>query len=122
MAMDIGNPYADWYYGYEYDDVEVPEYTPDSGSGGGEGGGVTEAEMNAAINAALNSITVSQKDEDTTEININGNTSEIDDVYLTGVERDDDTNEVVFSLNNGKDPIRVNIDELDNPNIDGSTF
>lgn len=119
MSMDIGNPYADWYYGYEYGQVEVPEYTP---GGGGEGGGVTEEEMNAAINAALNSITISTKDDDTTEININGNTSEIDDVYLTGVERDDDTNEVVFSLNNGKPSIRVDIDELDNPNIDGSTF
>lgn len=120
--MDIGNPYADLYYGYEYGQVEVPEYTPDSGGGGGEGGGVTKEEMNAAINAALNSITISPKDDDTTEININGNTSEIDDVYLTGVERDDDTNEVVFSLNNGKPSIRVDVDELDNPNIDGSTF
>ena len=73
---------------------------------------------------ALNSITIGPKegDDDTTEININGNTSEIDDVFLTNVERDDETNEVVFNLNNGKDPIRVNVDELDNPNIDGSTF
>ena len=74
------------------------------------------------INNALDNITISQKDEDTTEININGNTTDIDDVYLTNVERDNDTNEVVFSLNNGKNPIRVNVDELDNPNIDGSTF
>lgn len=122
MEIDKNEVYRHTYYGVYQESVPIPE---NSGSGGGSGG-VTPEEMNAAINAAinsaLNSITISPKDDDTTEININGNTTDIDDVYLTGVERDDDTNEVVFNLNNGRDPIRVNIDELDNPNIDGSTF
>lgn len=119
--MDGNEIYRNTYYGYWFDEVPIPE---DSGSGGGQGRGVTKEEMDAAIDTALNSITIGPKegDDDTTEININGNTSEIDDVFLTNVERDDETNEVVFNLNNGKDPIRVNVDELDNPNIDGSTF
>lgn len=122
MEIDKNEIYRNTYYGYWFDEVPVPE---NSGGGGGQGGdGVTKEEMDDAINTALNSITIGPKagDDDTTEININGNTSEIDDVYLTGVERDEETNEVVFNLNNGKDPIRVNADELDNPNIDGSTF
>ena len=114
--MDYEN-YRRTYYGYEQDEVPIPEQ-----SGGGGGSDLTPEEVQQMINNALNGITISQKDEDTTEININGNTTDIDDVYLTNVERDNDTNEVIFNLNNGKTPIRVNVDELDNPNIDGSTF
>lgn len=116
--MDYEN-YRRTYYGYEQDEVPIPEQ---SGGGGGGGSDLTPEQVQQMIDNALNNITISQKDEDTTEININGNTTDIDDVYLTNVERDDDTNEVIFSLNNGKSPIRVNVDELDNPNIDGSTF
>ena len=115
--MDIGNPYGNWYYGNEYDEVETPEYKPGSGSG------MSESEVKQMIDDALATINIGQVDDDTVSINVNGNEAgTIDDVYLTGVERDDETNEVVFRLNNGKDPIRVNIAELDNPNIDGSTF
>lgn len=117
MSMDIGNPYADLYYGYEYCDVETPEYTPGGGSG------MTPEEVQQAIDDALSTINVTQVDDDTVSLNVNGSEAgTIDDVYLTGVERDDETNDVVFSLNNGKDPIRVKIDEFDNPSIDGSTF
>lgn len=116
--MDYEN-YRRTYYGYEQDEVPIPEQS----GGGGGGSDLTPEEVQQMINNALDdNITISQKDEDTTEININGNTTDIDDVYLTNVERDDDTNEVIFNLNNGKNPIRVNVDELDNPNIDGSTF
>lgn len=117
--MDYEN-YRRTYYGYEQDEVPIPEQS--GGGGGGGGSDLTPEQVQQMIDNALNNITISQKDEDTTEININGNTTDIDDVYLTNVERDDDTNEVIFSLNNGKSPIRVNVDELDNPNIDGSTF
>ena len=115
--MDYEN-YRRTYYGYEQDEVPIPEQS----GGGGGGSDLTPEEVQQMIDNALNNITISQKDEDTTEININGNTTDIDDVYLTNVERDNDTNEVIFNLNNGKTPIRVNADELDNPNIDGSTF
>ena len=115
--MDYEN-YRRTYYGYEQDEVPIPEQS----GGGGGGSDLTPEQVQQMINNALNGITISQKDEDTTEININGNTTNIDDVYLTNVERDNDTNEVIFNLNNGKTPIRVNADELDNPNIDGSTF
>lgn len=118
--MDYEN-YRRTYYGYEQDEVPIPEQS--GGGGGGGGSDLTPEEVQQMIDNALNNnITITPKDEDTTEFNINGNTTDVDDVYLTGVERDDDTNEVVFNLNNGKSPIRVNVDELDNPNIDGSTF
>lgn len=118
MPMDIGNPYADWYYGDYFGQVAIPEqkYTP-------SGGGVTEEEVRQMINDALNTINVSREDDDTVSINVNGTSAgTIDDVYLTSVDRDDDTMEAIFNLNNGKDPIRVDLDLLDNPNIDCSTF
>ncbi len=121
--MDYEN-YRRTYYGYEQDEVPIPKQ---SGGGGGGGGGSYPSyeDVQNMINNALNGITVTQKDEDTTEININGNTTDIDDVYLTGVERDDtdeENRQIRFKLNNGKDDIVVSVDEFDNPNIDGSTF
>ena len=116
--MDTNEIYRNTYYGYDEEDVPIPEH---SGGGGGEDYATME-DVNQAINDALNNITIEPEDEDTTKIDINGNVSTIDDVYLTGVERDDDANEVIFNLNNGRDPIRVNADELDSSIIDGSTF
>lgn len=118
MSMDIGNPYANWYYGDEFGEVEIPEqkYKP-------SGEGMTPEEVQQMINDALSTINVSKEDDDTVSINVNGNSvGTIDDVYLESIDRDDDTMEAVFNLNNGKDPIRVDLDKLDNPNIDCSTF
>lgn len=118
MNVDSNEIYRITYYGYIQDGVPVPE-----GGGGGTQDGVSREEMEQAINDALGTIHVNQYDDDTTEITVNGESAgTIDDVYLTGVDRDDETNEILFNLNNGKDPIRVDADLLDNPNIDGSTF
>ena len=112
--------YRNTYYGYDQDAVPVPEHS--GGGGGGGGDYATMEQVNQAIANAVNNITIEPVDEDTTKIDINGNVSTIDDVYLSGVEKDEDTNEVVFSLNNGRPAIRVSVDELDNDKIDGSTF
>ena len=123
MAMDIGNPYADWYYGYEYGQVEAPE--PSQGGGGGGEGGVTPAEVQQAIDDALSTINVSQVDDDTVAINVNGSdVGEIDDVYLQNVTVDDEGGEAVvnFHMSNGRDPIQISRSELTDPNIDCSTF
>jgi hypothetical protein len=110
--------YRNTYYGYDQDAVPVPEQ-----SGGGSGGGyATMEQVNQAITDALNNITIEPVDEDTTKIDINGNVSTIDDVYLSSVEKDENTDEVVFNLNNGRPAIRVSVDELDSDKIDGSTF
>ena len=119
MALAAAVGWIRWaYYGYDEEEVPIPEQS----GGGGGGSDMSPEDVQQMIDDALNGITITQKDEDTTEIDINGNKTDIDDIYLTNVERDDETNEVVFNLNNGKDPIRVSVDELDNPNIDGSTF
>ena len=121
MAMDIGDPYADWYYGTEYGEVAVPEYTP----GGGGEGGMTPAEVQQMINNALATINVGKVDDDTVSINVNGNeVGEIDDVYLQDVtvEGDGDDAIVNFHMSNGRDPIQVNRSDLTDPNIDCSTF
>ena len=118
--MDYEN-YRRTYYGYDQDEVPIPEQS----GGGGGGSGLSPEEVQQMIDNSLNGITITQKDGDTTEININGNTSDIDDVYLTGVERDDtdeDNKQVRFKLNNGKDDIVVSVDEFNDPNIDCETF
>lgn len=120
MAMDIGNPYADWYYGDEYYDVEVPEPTP----GGGGEGGMTPEEVQQAIDNALDGIVVGPKDEDTTQVIINGNETDIDDVYLQNVTVDENGDDAIvnFHMSNGRDPIQVNRSDFNDPNIDCSTF
>lgn len=122
MSMDIGDPYADWYYGSEYDEVEVPEYTPGGGSGDS---GMTPAQVQQMINDALSTINISKVDDDTIAINVNGtDVGEIDDVYLQNVTVDGDGDEatVNFHMSNGRDTIQINRSELSDPNIDCSTF
>ena len=120
--MTIYNPYGDMYYDYGYD----TDSSVIIGGGGSGGTYVTEEEMDSAINDALSNISVQRIDDDSIALNINGKLTEpIDDVYLTGVTRDDSDEsdkKVLFSLNNGKSPIAVSVDELDDPNIDCSTF
>lgn len=110
------------YYNYGYD----TDSSAIIGGGGSGGTYVTEDEMDNAINNALSNISVQRIDDDSIALNINGKLTEpIDDVYLTGVSRDDSDEsdkKVIFSLNNGKSPIAVDLDELDDPNIDCSTF
>lgn len=110
------------YYNYGYD----TDSSAIIGGGGSSGTYVTEDEMDNAINNALSNISVQRIDDDSIALNINGKLTEpIDDVYLTGVSRDDSDEsdkKVIFSLNNGKSPIAVDLDELDDPNIDCSTF
>jgi hypothetical protein len=114
--MDYEN-YRRTYYGYDQDEVPIPEQS----GGGGGGSDLTPEEVQQMIDNALNNnIAITPKDEDTTEFNINGNTTDVDDVYLTGVKREDD--EVRFKLNNGKDDIVVSVDEFNDPNIDCETF
>lgn len=121
-TMTIYNPYGDMYYNYGYD----TDSSAIIGGGGSSGTYVTEDEMDNAINNALSNISVQRIDDDSIALNINGKLTEpIDDVYLTGVSRDDSDEsdkKVIFSLNNGKSPIAVDLDELDDPNIDCSTF
>lgn len=122
--MDIGNPYADMYYGYEYGQVKVPE--PSQGGGGGGEGGVTAAEVQQMINNALSSINITPEDDDSVNLNVNGQVvGTIDDVYLEGIQIEDDGDgdaTVNFMLNNGKSPVQIKRSELDTPNIDCSTF
>lgn len=117
--MTVYNPYADMYYsyGFDTDSSQVLPY-----GGGGDGDYATIGDVNNAIDDAISGITVTPYDEDSTKIDIDGRESIIDDVYLTNVSRDDETNEAVFTMNNNRPPIRVDIDELDNPNIDCQTF
>lgn len=124
MSMDIGNPYANLYYGDEYAEVAIPEqkYTP-----GGGGDGVTAEEVQQMINDALSTINISRYDDDTVELNVNGQSAgTIDDVYLNGITIEEDESgddaTVNFMLNNGKSPVQIKRSDLDNPNIDCSTF
>jgi hypothetical protein len=120
--MTIYDPYGDMYYDYGYD----TDSSVIIGGGGSGGSYVTKEEMNNAINNALSNISVQRIDDDSIALNINGKLTEpIDDVYLTSVTRDDsdeDDKKVLFNLNNGKSPISVDLSELDDPNIDCSTF
>lgn len=113
--------YRNLYYGYDFEEVEIPEHS----GGGGGGDGVTREEMqqaiDSAINDALGKISIQQVDDDTVSLDIDGqNAGNINDVYLTGVERED--SEIRFKMNNGKDDIVVDVDKFDNPNIDCETF
>ena len=121
MEIDGNAEYRHTYYSYDIQDVEIPEQ-----SGGGGGSGMTPEEVQQMIKDEMNKISIQPVDEDTVSLNIDGNSAgEIDDVYLTGVERDDsdeDNKQVRFKLNNGKDDIVVSVDEFSDPNIDCETF
>ena len=124
--MTVYDPYADMYYSYGYpgDSSEIIPY--EGGGGGGTGDYVTEEEMNSAINNAMSNISIQKTDDDTYSLDVNGTQSgQIDDIYLTSVERDDsdeDDKKVVFNMSNGQAPISVSLSELDDPNIDCSVF
>ena len=114
--MDYNEEYRNTYYGYDQEEVPIPE---NSGGGGG-GSDMTPVDVQQMIDNALDNIVIEPKDDDTTQVIINGNETDIDDVYLTGVERDED--EVRFKLNNGREDIVVSVDEFTDPNIDCETF
>ena len=113
--MDYNEEYRNTYYGYDKEDVPIPEQ-----SGGGGGSGITPEDVQQMIDNALGGIIIAPKDDDTTQIVINGNETDIDDVYLTGVERDGE--DVRFKLNNDRNDVVVNADTFSDPNIDCSTF
>lgn len=120
------------YYWMNYPDVEVPE-----SSGGGDY--ATDEEVQQAIQDALDSIYLERVDEDTIKLVVGNreldpgdadpsqpgeHTDLIDDVYLTGVQTQEDENGeriVHFIRNNGKDPVTINVNELD-PVLDMETF
>lgn len=116
MYYDYNEEYRNTYYGYDEEEVPIPEQS----GGGGGGSDMSPEDVQQMIDNALNGITITQKDEDTTEIDINGNKTDIDDIYLTGVERDGD--EVRFKLNNEQEDIVVDAETFNDPNIDCSTF
>lgn len=113
--MDYNEEYRNTYYGYDEEEVPIPEQ-----SGGGGGSDITPEDVQQMIDNALDGIIIEPKDDDTTQIVINGNETDIDDVYLTGVERDGD--DVRFKLNNDRNDIVVNTETFNDPNIDCSTF
>jgi len=115
LYMDYNEEYRNTYYGYDKEEVQIPEQ-----SGGGGGSDITPEDVQQMIDNALDGIVIEPKDEDTTQIVINGNETDIDDVYLTGVERDGD--DVRFKLNNDRSDIVVDTDTFSDPNIDCSTF
>ena len=120
------------YYWLGYHDVEVP----DSSDGGDY---ATDEEVQQAIQVALDSIYLERVDEDTIKLVVGnreldpGDTDQsqpgdhtdlIDDVYLTKVETQEDESGdriVHFFRNNGKDPVTINVNDLD-PVLDMETF
>lgn len=112
--------YYDTYYGCA--SGEVPTVIPGDNPGGDY---ATDAEVKEAINNALNSINIIQTDDDSFALQVGERiTDPIDDVYVTGVERDDTGEEKVvkFLRSNGRQSLNVNLSEFEDPNIDGSTF
>lgn len=122
------------YYWMNYPGVAVPEQ-----SGGGGGDYATEEEVQEAIQAALDSIYLERVDEDTVKLvvgdreldpgdsdpsGVGDKTDLIDDVYLTEVTTQQDENGdhiVHFLRNNGKEPVTINVNDLD-PVLDMQTF
>ena len=112
--------YRDTYYGEDYEEVEIPEYTP-----GPTPGDVTREEVEAMITEKLNTIHVNYVDEDTVTISVDGvDTDPINDVYVTDAEqiKEGDESYVRFSRSSGREPLVVPLSEFEDPVLDCKTF
>lgn len=110
------------YYGWGYieDDPNgiIPAPSPGTDS-------PTREEMAQAIQAALDSIDMVRVDEDTMVLKVGDReSSPIDDVYVTGVEKTDEPDGTYVNIkrNNGKSDLKVSLDEFEDTNIDGKFF
>lgn len=130
----LKDAYEYYRWGFGYTGPMEPSSSDDQGGGSGGGGGVTEEQLNAAVSNALRTIRIVQQDNDSFTLTVGQPGTDdyyespvISDRYFTGVEEgiktDEDGNRYVnFTMNNGAPPIKVMLEDIDDPNIDCNTF